>query len=285
MNSLKPIFQYALLVAGLVACVIVAGCASCGTCQGAEMPPTPSAQAPAEDATPPMPRWRAVAKPSNDFATPPTDGEDPTTPAPAPTTPTTPTPPATPPRVKTSKTRDVEGAAIVIDQSGNGTIAINSTAPALPASVVPTVATTAPAYPILPVPIPDAQAVGIFKRVGGGLYYAVTGKCPTSKASAPAAASAVIPVGTSTVQLAHYATVPVQTVPVQTVPVQTVQAPQVGYYPAPAAPQLYTAQLPPPSPMLYALPAAAPQPSPQSAAMAPDPAAPRKSFLSRICNK
>lgn len=94
-------------------------------------------------------------------------------------------------------------------------------------------------YPILPGPLPDAQAVGLARRLLGGLYYLKTGLCPTRPAAAIPASMAYMAVPQTTMAM-----VPVPTV--QTV--QTVQAvPMMVQQPAPvmqAAPVMMQAPAP-----------------------------------------
>lgn len=263
MKKRLQFLAFALVLAALSSWLI--GCAGCPTCQGAEWRAAASPQSQSDDVPPPpppRPHARPIV-PQDDFATPPTDGPDP-----ADTQPSTPPAPPTQPTTPKGRTRLVKetDGGIVIENSGSGSVILNSpgaTPPAPAEAQAPAVA--APqllaSYPLIPGPLSDAQVLGLAKRIGGGLYYAVTGKCPAPKAS-----TVQVPVATSYVQQVHYATVPVQTV-------QVASAPQ--YVTVAAAPQFVpAATAPAPTPPLYALPQAAPQP------VYATPQTPRKSLFS-----
>lgn len=237
-----------LAVAALA--VLVFGCTTCQPCR-------------ADDKAPPPPA--APGKVSDSFATPADDepeadaGETP--PIPAPVAPKPVKPASRKSRVRT--TREVEGAAVVIEQSAPGTIILGdatnpvpqqlpapSSYPAPAALAAPAVMAAAPAYPLIPGPVPDSLIYAAAKRIGGGLYYAVTGKCPPPKLAAvqpttfaTAPASAVIPVThmvpvqhvvTSYQPVTSYAAVPMAA-PVQPASYVPQQAPQPQAAPQPPA--------------------------------------------------
>lgn len=239
-----------LLVASLVA--ILFGCTTCQTCR-------------ADDKAPPPPA--APGKVSDSFATPADD--EPADEAEMPPLPAPVAPKAKKPRVRLTKTREVDGQAIVIEQNAPGTIVFGdatnpanpvpqqlpapSSFPAPAALAAPAVMAAAPAYPLIPGPVPDSLIYAAAKRIGGGLYYAVTGKCPAPKAAAvqattfaTAPAAAVVPV-TSYVPVQHmvtsyqpvtsYAAVPMAAPvqPVSYVPQAPAQAPQPPAAPTPQA--------------------------------------------------
>jgi len=236
-----------LAVAALA--VLVFGCTTCQTCR-------------ADDKAPPPPA--APGKVSDSFATPADDepaDEAETPPIPAPVAPK-----AKKPRVRLTKTREVDGQAIVIEQNAPGTIVFGdatnpanpvpqqlpapSSFPAPAALAAPAVMAAAPAYPLIPGPVPDSLIYAAAKRIGGGLYYAVTGKCPPPKLAAvqpttfaTAPASAVIPVThmvpvqhvvTSYQPVTSYAAVPMAA-PVQPASYVPQQAPQPQAAPQPPA--------------------------------------------------
>lgn len=215
-----------------------------GQCRGDEVHASPQSSS----------TWHAPKAPARDFATPPTDGPNPPEvqdpgqpqpPAPAPNPSPNPepgTPPAptkVPGKSRLTTTSESEGGLII--NSNSGVIYLNSPGaqpPALASAPVPTVA----AYPLIPGPLTDQQYLSLAKRIGGGLYYAVTGNCP---GKAKAAASPQM-----------YAMVPTQAV--QAVPVQMAQAPAP---PPVAAAPMYV--MPPQSPV-YAAPQYAVQPQPEA---------------------
>lgn len=283
---MKAVLQYLAIMAGVAVACLVAGCASCGTCRGSEPTakgwmavPSKQAQADDDEAPPPPavarrgPHARPIAQ-ADEFATPPTDGPDPNEP--------TDDEPEAPPAPKVRKTKgktrllkETDGG-LVIEQHGSGAIYLNSPgaqppvqAPAQAAVVAqaPLVAAAPVATPIIPGPFTDAQVFGIARRIGGGLYYAATGKCPPLKAKAAAVQTVAVPaVTTAYVQQTSYALVPQTTL--AAVPVQT-----VAPVPVAAAPLQY---LTPAATPLPPLPAAAP--TPQTPLASPQ-AAPRKSLF------
>jgi hypothetical protein len=287
--TMRLVSRYLLVLAAIVSAVLVAGCAACQSCQGQ----TASAQAPKPPRVADLPPLPPIPKPSQ-FATPPTDEAD--TPEASDADATDPTPaPVIPPsvkparpikktgRIRTAKTRDVEGEALVIEQTGNGTIMVNSegTSPApgvasAPAQMVMPVSYVQPqAYPLIPGPLPDAQAIGLAKRVGGSLWYLVTGKCPTPKASAvaPAATGGFATAPVSMMQMA----LPVQHMAY--VPVQHMAAPMQAVYQPSAAPA--PAQAPAPTVIYMQAPAPSNDPAQAPAPVFATPQAPRKSLFHR----
>jgi|GEM_PF-5668967 len=250
--------RVSLLICGLIL-GIVAGCATCGTCQGAayHRPKWRAVASSQNDQVPPPegPHARPIGtREADDFATPPVDGPDELVdmgdeePEPELEVPVR-------PKKKKARTRLVKetDGGMVIEQHGSGAIYLNSPGvqphaqtqvPAL-AAQVPLMA-AAPAVPIIPGPFTDAQVFGMAKRVGGGLYYAFTGKCPTFKPKAAVAPAVgvgyVQQTSIALVPQTSYAAVPVQTLAPVQVPVAAAQVPQV-YQPlaqvpvsAPAAP-------------------------------------------------
>lgn len=150
--------------------------------------------------------------PAEDFATPPTDGPDvpattPPVPAPAPPVVPTPQPPPAPtpdpgPTVavtpgKSRIVKETEGG-ILIDQHSPGVVMIGCSGIPQPAApTVPAAAPQADLIPTAPVMIavasnPQVQSLALAtaRRLGGGLYYVATGKCPGAQASTPAATPA-----------------------------------------------------------------------------------------------
>jgi hypothetical protein len=213
----------------------VAGCATCRECGAVEPRPTAQASAQADDAATPPPK-------APRFTAPPAEEDLPPLPVP--------TPPAPETRkksgriVRTTRT-EVEGEATIIEQHAPGTIIVGSPGANAPAAA-PVVAAVQPqSYPVLPVPVPDSLILAAARRVGGGLYYAVTGQCPPPRAQR------------------YEAVVPVTEVRYQRVPLSVQAAP----VPA-AAPVVFAAPSPPP--------AAAPQPQ---AFVAPSPQAPHKKWF------
>jgi hypothetical protein len=248
---MKPLIRLMSLLGVFGLLLWLGGCASCPTCQAAEWQAVASEQAP-----PPPP----APNPAKDFATPPTDAPA-TPPAPAPSTPnaSTPTAPTPAPSVPATngtfkKQVEAQGVGIVIE-ANSGTIVLNSPgvgtpAPASAARPALDQAPTASdgALAVILAPAVEQASQGILKRLGGGLYYAVTGQCPPK----PAATTSVTPAASATalVPVQSYAQVPVQTVAL-TAHVATAPQPTPGYYllpatpaAAPAAPVLATPQAP-----------------------------------------
>jgi hypothetical protein len=297
LKRFRPFF----LVAIAAALLAFEGCASCGTCQGAEpddgdVPPPPAA---GPHAVPGKARPWPSAPARDAFTTPPTDARD----------------EAPEPEPKLDLAQVLKDKGLVVNQTGNGSISINSPGQAAPPAVaafpyrdafttppvaVPTAPTTtlvtAPttvATPIIPGPLTDQQYVGIFKRLAGAGYYAATGKCPTfaglaarraaRKATVPVAGAAVVPVaGAAVVPTQSYAVVP--TTSYAQVPVTSMATVPVTSYAA--------VPLPSAAPQVLAVPAApaqavVPQAAPASAPVLPTPqaspqtlAAPRKASFS-----
>lgn len=207
-----------------------------GRCRGDEVHASPQSSS----------TWRAASAPrraADGFSTPPTDGPNPpevkdpgTVPPPTPTIPDpNPSPeptPKAPGKSRLATTAESEGGTII--NSNSGVIYLNSPgALATPSTLQAAMPTpTMAAYPLIPGPLTDQQYVGLAKRIGGGLYYAVTGCCPGSKAT-PAASPQV------------FAMMPTQGV--QAFPVQMMQAPAA----APVAAPMYV--MAPQSPV-YAAP-------------------------------
>lgn len=203
-----------LLALGLTC---IGGCATCQPCQAWVLP---SAQASPQDdrapAPPPVPRYTA----------PPAEEDLPPLPVP------------TPPRetgkiVKTTRT-ETSGAANYIEVNAPGTVVIGSPGATVPGAVAAAAPAQAQAYPIVPVPVPDSLIMAAARRVGGGLYYTLTGNCPPPRAPK---LQAVVPVTTTSYQM-----VPVQTMamaPAQAMVPMAAPAPvqvQAAPYVAPVAP-------------------------------------------------
>jgi hypothetical protein len=287
----RSVLEYLGVVTALALICQLPGCASCTSCRADQIedtlvqtwyavrggddvppppptatPPTPSHALPSPQAA--VPHARPVV-PEQDFATPPTDGPDPAA--------TQPDPPANPPTPDpgTSKgkggirlVREVDAGAVVIEQHGSGVINFHSPNPAPSTASI----ASAPSYPILPVPVPDQVAVGVAARVVGGMYFALTGKCPSK-------ASAASPAGYALVPQTSFAAVPVTAAPQP--PAQYVLVAQTPAPAPPAAPQYVAiAQAPAPTPGYAMVPLASPQ-----AAAPTQPAAGRKSLSLFRCFK
>lgn len=237
-----------MIALGLIA---TGGCAAnCQTCRAvvptaqSEAQPTPQAQTepPDDDRAPlpPLPPRAPAPAPQRDV-----EPEPELPPLPVPTPPRT----QGSGRVRKTTTREVEGAAVVVEQHAPGVIVIGSTG--IPVAPVPTamvapVQAPAPAAapivaqaPIIPIPIPDSLIVAAGRRLAGAAYYAVTGNCPPPR-SPRFMAVAPVPTQTVTTQL-QYVAVPTQVQAVAPAPVQYVAMPA----PAPAlAPVAATPQAP-----------------------------------------
>lgn len=263
----------ALLFAVALALLAFGGCASCGggACQAAEYD---DGSVPPPEAPPKASPWPSRDRARDPFATPPE--RDPN---------------AEPePKLANDLPDWLKGKGLIVNQTGNGSVSINSPgAPVAPPAaaafpllardafatppvgvVAPTVVTapTTVATPIIPGPLTDSQYVGLFKRLGGAGYYALTGKCPTfpfSAARKARRAAAVVPVaGAAVVPTTSYAVIP--TTSYAQVPVTSMATVPVTSYQAVPLP----AQAP-----LYAVPQAAPQYAPQAAPQyAPQPPTP-----------
>jgi hypothetical protein len=201
--------------------VTIGGCATCQTCRAI----SPTAQA-----SPQVDRHDAPVPPR--MPTPPDDEDLPPlpplpVPSPGPRAEPEPTPAPQPRKTgRVTTTREVEGAAVVIEQHAPGTIIVNSpgATPSAPAAM----AAAAPqAYPLIPGPVPDSLIFAAARRIGGGIYYAATGKCPPPRQPA---LQAMVPVTT-------YQAVPVQMAAPAPAPVQYVAVPVAAQAPAPAAVQ------------------------------------------------
>jgi hypothetical protein len=270
-EHIKTVAIGALVFAVFAVVFCLAGCA-CTSCR-ADVQASPQTQSSPQSQATPRP-WRGAPRapepnpgsPRNAFETPPSDGgPDPTAPIepppappapPAPTGPAPTNPPAPAPapgKARMSSTAETENGNIIT--SNSGTIYLNSPGASPGAAPASSLVMTTPqiaTYPILPGPLPDSQAIGLGKRLAGGLFYLATGHCPTKPA-------AVVPASTA------YLAVPQTTVAMVPVSVPTVQAmPMVMQQPAPVVMQA-------PAPMLAPVHV---QASPQAfyAAPAADPA-------------
>lgn len=173
----------------------------------------------------PSPQYPAPPLPQPGFATPPTP-EKPPTPAAAPRAPA--------PQVDTGEieqTTRARGAAIV---NNGGTVIYQSPGVSTPAAAAYPARAVAPARLAIP---PSLIVLGA-KRLGGGLYYAVTGQCPTTRPVA------VVPVTTDDFSTPPSAAPQRAALPQpQEVVVRVVHEQAPAYYPGPSAsPQQVIAQ-------------------------------------------